>query len=83
MVNIGGLSLSLYALSIWIGCLAGAALFLYESRNLRKARNLRKIRCFSAFYNRRGLHPPPHLYRRRLPHPRDPHKVQPSREKCC
>ena len=37
MVNIGGLSLSLYALSIWIGCLAGAALFLYESRNLRKA----------------------------------------------
>ena len=36
MLNIGGWSLSLYALSIWIGCLGGAALFLYESRKLRK-----------------------------------------------
>lgn len=37
MVNILGRPVSLYALSIWIGCLAGAVLFLLEGRKLKKS----------------------------------------------
>ena len=35
-VNILGRPVTWYALSIWLGCLGGAALFLYEGRALKK-----------------------------------------------